>query len=212
MSGETVMKKTLIVTVALGLICSVSLTKANASLIHCTGTESGGTGPRQYAYSIDSAGDPMTEFQVGTNHLEIVDYTNLLIPLNWHFAVEPVRLGHIGGVKTPHGQVSPGPCRCLTKGRTRWWTDEPLSAVESFVFGYDHPGSSEDVGWTLETRLEGPTPEFYTLRENWDAPVGGGLGPVHGPGLGPVHDPVPEPATLSLMALGSLALLRRRRS
>jgi len=199
------MKKTLMVTVALGLICPVSLTKANdVPLIHCIGTESGGTGPRRYAYDIDSVGYPVTDFRVGTRDLEIADYTNVLIPPNWQFAVEPVHMGHMGGQKTAHGQVSPGPCRCLTKGSVRWWTDEPLSAVEVFVFGYDHPWSSEDVGWTLVTWPEGSMPDPDILRENWDAAVGTGLGPVHGP--------LPEPATLTLLALGGLAVFRRRRT
>jgi len=197
------MKKTLMVAVALGLICPVSLTKADAPLIHCTGTESGGAGPRRYAYDVDSGSYPMMEFLVGTNDLAISDYTNVLIPPNWHFAVEEMPMGHICGVKTPHGQDSPGPCRCLTSGRARWWTDEPVAAVEFFVFGYDHPWRSEDVGWTLETRRDGPPPVFHTFREHWDAPVGTGYGPVHGP--------TPEPATLSLLALGALAVLRRRR-
>ena len=185
------MKKVLMAAAALGLICPASLTRADAPLIYCIGTESGGAGPRRYAYNIDSASFPMMEFQAGTNDLEIADYTNVLIPPNWHFAVEPVRMGHIHGVKTPHGQVSPGPCRCLTRGRARWWTDDPVAAVESFVFGYDHPWSSEDVSWTLLTRREGPPPESYTLRENWDAPVGTGFGPVHGPSI------VSGPATLT---------------
>ena len=197
------MKKTLMVAAALGLICPVSLMKADAPLVDCTGTESGGIGPRRYAYDIDSASCPMLEFQAGTNDLEIADYTNVLIPPNWQFAVEPWGLGHIHGVKTPHGQVSPGPCRCLTRGKARWWTDDPVAAVESFVFGYDHPWSSENVGWALTTRRAGPPPESDTFHENWDAPVGDSAGPVHGP--------TPEPATLSLLALGGLALLRRKR-
>jgi hypothetical protein len=197
------MKKTLIVTMALGLVCPAALASVGvAPMIHYIGSESGGAGPRQYAYDIDSAGHPMTEFQVGTNDLEIADYTNVLIPPNWQFAVESVHMGHIDDVSTPRGQVSPGPCRCLTRGSVRWWTDEPLSAVEAFVFGYDHPWSSEDVGWTLVTSPEDPMPNPYVLRENWDAPVGTGLGPVHGP--------VPEPATLLLLTFGALATLSRK--
>jgi hypothetical protein len=89
----------------------------------------------------------------------------------------------MGGVKTPHGEISPGPCRCLTEGAARWWTEDPKFAVEFFTFGYDHPWSSEDVAWALETRREGPPPRFYTFGEHWDSAVGAGYGPLHGPAL-----------------------------
>jgi len=82
-------------------------------------------------------------------------------------------------------RVSTGPCKCLTTGRVRWWTDDPGHAVEFFTFGYDHCYLPEDVGWTLTTRREGPPPRQYEFRQDWDAPVGTGAGPVHGPSRAP---------------------------
>ncbi len=197
------MKKILLVTVALQLVCPALLARADVAppQVLCTGSENGGSGPRQYAYEVDADGFAITEFMVGTNDLNSDNYTNLLIPENWNFAIEQVGMAHAHGTKTPHGSISLGPCYCLTYGRVRWWTEDVTNAVGSFTFGYDHPWFSEDVGWGLST----PTtwmpwpPEFY---EHWQAPVGTGFGPVHGP--------LPEPATLGLMLMGGLALLRRR--
>jgi len=168
-------------TVALVAVCLASPARPDAPLIYCVGTESGGGGPKRYAYEVDSASYPMMDFRVGTNDLKIERYTNVLVPQGWHFTVEPVTMSHIHGVKTPHGKVSPGPCRCLTAGSAYWWTDLPEHTVEFFTFGYDHPWISEDIGWILNTRQDGSPPHFYTFEENWDAPVGTGAGPVHGP-------------------------------
>ena len=167
--------------VALAAMCAASAAKADAPLIYCSGTESGGDGPRRYAYDVDAASFPMMEFSVGTNDLKPEHYLDVLIPRGWQFAVEEAGIGHIHGVKTPHGKISSGPCRCLTRGSARWWTDDPASAVEFFTFGYDHHWRSEDVSWRLETRREGPPPTVYTFREFWDSAVGAGMGPVHGP-------------------------------
>lgn len=153
----------------------------DAPLIYCTGTECGGDGPRRYSYEVDSASFPMMEFRAGTNDLDRSRYTSVLIPEGWQFAVEARPMGHYHGHKTPHGVVSDGPCRCLTQGSVRWWTEDPACTVEFFTFGYDHPWVSEDVSWELTTRREGPPPQYYTGREVWDAPVGTGFGPVHGP-------------------------------
>jgi len=174
---------------------------ADAPLIGCIGTESGGNGPRLYAYEVDSASYPMVQFMVGTNDLDSRHYTNVLIPPGWRFAVEPVPMAHMHTTKTPHGRVSPGPCRCLTQGRVRWWANDPADAIEFFTFGFDHPWPSEDVDWILETRRENPPlpPELRTFRADWDAAVGWGYGPVHAP--------VPEPTTLGLLGAGAVSLL-----
>ncbi len=175
------MKKALITAIGLLLACLGSGSRADAPLIYCVGTESGGDGPRRYAYEVDSASFPMVEFRVGTNDLNSDAYMDLLVPIGWNIAIEAVPMCHAHGVKTPHGQVSPGPCYCMTSGSVHWWTDDPAFAVEYFTFGYNHPWSSEDIGWTLITRREGPPPEYYTMHENWDSPVGTGYGPLHGP-------------------------------
>jgi len=165
------------------LVWAAGAARADAPLVYCTGTESGGEGPRRYAYEVDSASFPMIEFRVGTNDLRAEHYADVLTPRGWSFVVEKTPMGHIDGVKTPHGRISPGPCRCLTQGSVRWWTDDPGSSVEYFTFGFDHAWSSEDVSWLLRTRREEPRPEFYDFRESWDAAVGTGMGPLHGPSM-----------------------------
>ncbi|MHC4180389.1 MAG: PEP-CTERM sorting domain-containing protein [Planctomycetota bacterium] len=201
------MNKALVITVTLGFIGVASLAEADAPLIRCVGTESGGSGPRQYAYDVDSASYPMVEFRVGTKDLEAANYASVLMPDGWTFAVESVPGHHMHDVKTPPGKVSPGPCRCLTRGSVVWQAKDPDFAVEFFAFGYDHPWASEDVSWILQTEREGPPPKQYTFREDWGSSVGTGFGPVHGP--------VPEPSTLILLTMGTLVLLayawRRRR-
>ena len=159
------------------LVCvgCASAAKADAPLVYCDGTTCGGDGPRQYAYPVDSASFPMVAFCVGTNDLDAGSYANVLSPPGWHFAVECVQMMHMHGTHTPHGSVSPGPCRCLTAGSVRWWTDDPNLAVEFFTFGYDHAWPPEDVGWELRT-AHGGSPG-----ENWTSPVGTGYGPLHGP-------------------------------
>ena len=167
---------TLLVLIGLG-----SSARGDAPLVFCLCKPGGGSGPRDYLYMVDSASYPMIEFSVGTNGLDPTQYTNVLVPPGWDFAVEADPMNHICGWLTPHGEISPGPCWCLTAGRVCWWTDDPLSAVEVFTFGFDHPWTAEDVSWILETRREGPPPQFFTFRECWDDPVGMGSGPVHGP-------------------------------
>ena len=167
----------------LALLGTSSVAIADAPLIYCTGTESGGDGPRLYSYYVDAASFPMIEFCVGTNDLDLDNYTDILIPEGWSFAIEPEPMSHMCGVSTPHGRVSPGPCRCLTLGTAHWWVKDPEYAVEHFVFGYDHPWASEDVGWTLRTRREGSPPTYYGMSEHWDSAVGAGYGPLHGPAL-----------------------------
>jgi hypothetical protein len=123
----------------------------------------------------------MMEFTVGTNDLNPDNYSNVLTPPGWNFAVEEVWMSHGHAVFAYHGELSDGPCWCLTDGRVRWWTDDPADAVEFFTFGFDHPWVGEDVGWVLTTRREGPPPEYFTFIEDWDSAVGSGAGPLHGP-------------------------------
>ena len=83
---------------------------ADAPMIHCAGNGCGGTGPTAYAYDIDSGSYPMMAFRVGTNDLNPGNYTGVLIPPGWSFAIEEAPMSHAHGVQTPHGEVSPGPC------------------------------------------------------------------------------------------------------
>jgi len=169
-------------------VSAQTLAPLDAPLIFCEGTESGGDGPRRYAYRVDSGSYPMMEFRVGTSDLDAGRYMNVLIPEGWRFAVEERPMTHYCEHKTPHGRVSDGPCRCLTAGSVRWWTEDPALAVEFFTFGFDHPWSSEDVSWVLFTEREGPPPQEYAFDAEWDAPVGTGMGPVHGPASEPRLD------------------------
>ncbi len=154
---------------------------ADAPLIYCECSQGEYHGPGYYAYYVDSASYPMMEFTVGTNDLNPDNYFNVLTPPGWNFAVEDVGMSHSCGLFAYHGEYSEGPCYSLTAGRVRWWTDDPDYAVEFFTFAFYHPWVAEDVGWVLTTRREGPPPEYYVFVEYWDAAVGTGYGPLHGP-------------------------------
>jgi len=169
------------IAVVLGMMGFAHVGRADAPLVFCEGTACGGHGPTGYAYRIDSGSYPMMEFRAGTNDLDRDHYTNVLLPEGWSFAVEEHPMSHAHGVHTPHGEVSPGPCWCLTAGSVLWWTDDPAFAVEFFTFGYDHTWCDEDLGWDLLTRREGNPPEYFTFEPFWDAPLGTGVGPAHGP-------------------------------
>ena len=195
------MKRGLVVLAVLGWVGVASLAKAEDPLIRCIGTESGGTGPRQYAYEVDAAGFPVIELRVGTCSLDPAEYTSVLMPEGWEFAVERVPGPHAHHTKTAHGEISLGPCYCLTNGSVHWWTEDPALAVESFTFGYDNPRRSEDVFWTLGVYSEEP-PNIDTFSEDWGSPVGMGTGLIHGP--------APEPGSLVLLVSGGLCLVVRR--
>ena len=95
--------------------------------------------------------------------------------------------------KTPHNVVSPGPtgsCPQITL-----WTGPGITGG-GFFFGHFSPLLSHDVGWTA-----GVPP--FPAKENWGAPVGMGAGPVHAP--------IPEPATMTVLVIGALGVLARRR-
>ncbi len=175
-------KKVLLIAVGLIFAGPVLMAGADAPQVLCVGTESGGNGPRQYAYDV-TGGLLLMSFTVGTNDLNSDNYTNLLMPENWNFAVEQEGMNHAHRTKTPHGSVSLGPCYCLTEGRVRWWTEDTDYGIPSAIFGYDHPWSSEDVGWLM---VETVPPEAVGHITGWELPVGTGLGPVHGPALEPL--------------------------
>lgn len=170
------------VAVMVGALASSAV--ADAPMIFCSGWRCGDPGPRSYSYHVDAVSYPMMEFRVGTNDVYTPNYHNVLIPPGWNFAVEEEPMSHCCdtcGDHTPHGQISPGPCYCLTLGSVHWWTDNPDEAVEVFTFGFDHFWPPEDVGWELTCYRENPEPEFYYFEPFWDAPLGVDHGPLHGP-------------------------------
>jgi hypothetical protein len=164
-----------------GGLCLSSPAWGDAPLVYCECSQGEWCGPGHYAYPVDSASYPMMEFVVGTNDLDPENYSNVVSPPGWDFAVEEVWMHHSHDNFTFHGLISPGPCWCLTQGRVRWWTEDPALAVEYFTFSFDHPWPGHDVEWELTTRREGPPPEYYVFRVDWEAQVGMGMGPLHGP-------------------------------
>lgn len=85
-------------------------------------------------------------------------------------------------------------------------TSETAQAVQAYLCGGPIAGLTGYVGWSdIGTRSAGGYDGNVVLA----TPVlfGSGEGQVEGFGL----SPIPEPATLSLLALGGVAMLRRRR-
>ena len=95
--------------------------------------------------------------------------------------------------KTPHGFFSPGPT-ALTPWRLTW--EGPALSVGVYWFGFNSPCHSVDVGWSAGVQVN-------PNEENWDMPVGLGLGPVHAP--------IPEPLSVALMGVGAAVIGLRRR-
>lgn len=167
---------------------------ADGATVVCNGLESGGQGPTLYRYEVTlGANEWMQDFQAGTDCLVPAHYGGFVQPAGW----APVLFGPSephADVKTPHGGLSPGPFgNCPAS--VAW--SGPALGPGLWVFGYNNSHPSHDVGWTV-TGLAAPN------TENWAMPVGMGCWPVHGP--------IPEPMTLSVLALGAcLPLLRKRR-
>ena len=67
-----------------------------------------------------------------------------------------------------------------------------------YGFGYDNDTDPMDVTWVFD-----PGIPLTPTGSDWSKAVGLGQGPVHGPS--------PEPATLSLLAVGIGGLMLRRR-
>jgi hypothetical protein len=181
-------------------VLSLAASLAAGAVVYYDGRECGGSGPCDYTYTVVAdKGDPISELRVTTNDLDAKHYTDVLTPDGWFFTIETGGPLHSGGRCTPVGEISPGPVRMISIGQVRWWTDDPKqSAIESFTFGFNHPWYAQDVGW----RATSANSDYL---EDWEAPVGEGAGPVHGP-----YSSIPEPATLLLLALGGLAVLKRK--
>jgi hypothetical protein len=204
---------------------------AVGATVKCGGAKCGGTGvppgplppgvtwpqpsPVDYLYEVlVMPGDHWHVFQVGTCDGDIRNYGGIYESSNWYaiggaagaLVTNPIVIeshNHpqfpIPPTFTPHGLVSiggpSGNCPYVVQ-----WLIPPGddSTAGTYYFGFDNVSEPHDVGATIYTSLIG-----FTWDENWSSAVGLGAGPVHGP--------VPEPVTLSLLALGALAALKRRR-
>ena len=191
------MKTVLALGLSLVVTCLGSVAQG-VPLVSYDGTEAGGDGPREYAYDVDAnEGDPIMEFRLAVGDLNLDNYGDVLMPDGWHLTVDDdVTMGCYGGY-TPIGGTATL-LKHVTHDSILWSTDDPKFAIESFTFGFNHPGLAGDVAWGLLNSRDESFSETSLV-------VGLGFGPVHGPSL------IPEPATLTLLALGGLLVTRRRR-
>jgi len=186
-----------------GLLAVMFITSGVAQgqlIVNCIGTESGGTGgplfsPYCYEVNVPTI-QQMIAFDVGDHTgaapgIYAVDA--LGNPIGWIGAPGQPGSEQDFDEKTPHGLLSGGPtgaCPAITL-----WTGPPITGGP-YYFGHFSEEHSHDVGFTVGT-LTG------AVKENWLAPVGMGFGPVHAP--------IPEPATMTVLAIGALGVLVRRR-
>ena len=187
------------------LLLAAGSAAAQPIMISCEGTKCGGGGGRLYQYevlNVSGGAITLTGLLVGTDDLNPANYSNWLNPAPCFVpAVGAGGPAWTTGVQTPHGINAPGPLR-LSAGAVSWNCPAGFNLANnaSAIFGFDNNNASLDMEWFVASApIAGST--------NWGAPVPGPLGVFN---VGPVHGPVPEPATLTLLALGGLALLRRR--
>ena len=177
--------------------------------ISCQGIESAGGGARLYQYELLNVSGQqlvLTGLVVATDDVNIGNYGNWLMPAGWNVAIGGGGYWQNDGLKTPHGMIAPPPPAADTLGSIVWTAPAPggvvVNPLGTVLFGFDNDNPSENVDW-FATPEVGPG-----IGANWLAPVAGPAGVfTHGP----VHSPVPEPATLALLALGAVTLVRRRR-
>ncbi len=207
MRGRTMMA----VAVAM-VLCTAGSAPAGITVV-CNGTECGGSGPRDYFYEVTTTQQyDGFVFNAGTADRDTGNYSNplaaYLVGANWVAMIDDPTPGgdydvcfgygdqldihspmtaHGGGPVTPNGK---------SNMVIAWFVNGPLPA-NTYGFGYDNDTDPIDVSWFF---VDGPPPD---ITSDWSKVVGMGLGPVHGPS--------PEPATLSLVAVGIVTLLFRKR-
>jgi hypothetical protein len=169
------------------------------------GTEASGGGQRDYQYELKNITNQAVNLNVvyvGTFDSILADYTNILMPNGWVFSIVGGGGKTTPGVSTPLGQIAPAPIQCDGMLLARWGLQNGVNVAPgaTVTFGFDNPNPSQNVDWYCAVE---PTPGA-----NWNSPVAGPLGTFTD---GPVHGPVPEPATLLLLGLGGLAIVRKRR-
>lgn len=195
---------------AAGLLAFSALAQDQVS---CYGTEGGGGGGalRQYQYDVwnteTNNGLPniqLTSFFVGTDDMNPANYTNILMPNGWTWALQAGGIWENPGLYTPHGQIAPPPT-ATTLGVVHFWSVVPGTAIANGAaasFGFDNSHSPQNVDWFT-------TPQGDHLPgANWLVPVAGGLGVFT---TGPVHGPIPSPGAMALLAgAAGMACVRRR--
>jgi hypothetical protein len=193
------------------VLCTAGSAPAGITVVcNGNGTACGGSGPRDYWYEVTTtqqyeqfhlhvaSGDPvvgnysnMTAAKfVGGTWVEMVyrvDYDCFVNPDNPAGPFHTPMTLHGGGPVTPTGN-----CRSSVD----WNVNGPVPAGK-YGFGYDNSTAPMDVLWDVVY-----APHMF-VSTDWSKVVGMGQGPVHGPS--------PEPATLSLLAVGIGTLLLKKR-
>lgn len=151
-----------------------------------------------YEYQVTvSPGEDLIQFSVGAT--DISNVQNVQGPGNGSAVAININAGST--LFTPHGSLDvDGMPDIAVAPYIIGWVPNVLAGV--YYFGYDAPGSAvRDMGWTAAGISASPGNEI------WNAPVGMGRGPIHGPGAA-----IPEPTavTLAALALFGAAAYRKR--
>lgn len=209
MRGRTMMA----VAVAM-VLCAATPTTAAVTVV-CNGSECGGSGPRDYWYEVTITHEYAGfMFNAGTADRNTGNYSNSMVAYlvgdvwdelddgatpggdydtffgygAWALDIHSPMTAHGGGPVTPNGKSN----------MVIAWSVNITVPAGTYGLGYDNDFTDPiDVSWFLD---DGTLPDDTS---DWSKVVGTGLGPVHGPS--------PEPATLSLVAVGIGTLLLRRR-
>jgi len=184
--------------------------------VACEGTKCTGGGVSQYEYSVKNvftATESLVIFYIGTDDPNSSNYTNWVQPTGFsaqvlvndgNFEFMDVRLSM---PNTDHKQFAHTSPHTETGVPTTYvvvWTNAAgttLTPNQAVTFGFDNPNTYQNTEWVAgDSAYNGDAADAAS-------PI---VGPLNTYGRGYAHAPTPEPATLSLLALGGLALLRRR--
>ena len=197
--------------------CQTALATISVYEIACEGTESGGGGVSTYQYTLrnlDQSTRTLNLFYLGTDDVNLADYSNWVMPLGWSSQVGTWAsfLGDLNvmgtdHVKTPHMVLPPPPVGSTLGAIVFSGPTLNLASLGTATFGFDNANHSEDVEWIAEGVAPPPNDEFTV--GTYILPMAGPLGTFT---QGFVHSPVPEPSTLLMLGIGALGLWHRRRS